>query len=67
MEFFAEAVQGRLIEWSIKFRPVPLRSLQLNGQVKRVRPTVLEEFWAMVDPKADGAEDQLAVWVQHYN
>ena len=29
--------------------------------------TMLEEFWATVDPKADGAEDQLAVWVQYYN
>lgn len=66
-EFFAEAVQRRLMEWSIKFRPVPPRSPQLNGKVERVQRTVLEEFWATVDPKAEGVEDQLAVWVQYYN
>ena len=65
-EFFAEAVQRRLMEWSIKFRPVPPRSPQLNCKVERVQRTVLEEFWATVNPKADGAEDQLAVWTQYY-
>jgi transposase InsO family protein len=66
-EFFAEDVQRRLMEWSIKFRPVPPRSPQLNGKVERVQRTALEEFWATVDPKADGVEEQLAVWVQYYN
>lgn len=35
-EFFAEDVQRRLMEWSIKFRPVPPRSPQLNGKVGAV-------------------------------
>lgn len=34
-EFFAEAVQQRLMDWAIKFRPIPPRSPHLNGKVER--------------------------------
>jgi transposase InsO family protein len=66
-EFFAEAVQRRLMDWCIKFRPIRPRSPQLNGKVERVQRTVLDEFWTTVDPKAEDIEEQLAIWVQHYN
>jgi hypothetical protein len=33
LEFFAEAVQRRLMEWGIKFRPTKPRSPHLNGKV----------------------------------
>ncbi len=66
-EFFAEAVQRRLMEWAIKFRPIPPRSPHLNGKVERVQRTVLDEFWATVDARTEGIGDELAVWVQHYN
>ena len=66
-EFFAEAVQRRLMDWGIKFRPIPPRSPHLNGKVERAHRTVLEEFWATVDPKADGVADELAAWAHEYN
>jgi hypothetical protein len=34
LEFFAEAVQRRLMEWGIKFRPTKPRSPHLNGKVE---------------------------------
>ena len=43
----------RLMDWGIKFRPIRPRSPQLNGKIERVQRTVLEEFWATVDPKAE--------------
>jgi transposase InsO family protein len=66
-EFFAEAVQRRLMDWGIKFRPIPPRSPRLNGKVERAQRTVLDEFWAAVDAGTDGIESQLAEWVHHYN
>jgi len=66
-EFFAEAVQRRLMAEAIRFRPVPPRSPHLNGKVERVQRTVLEEFWPTVDPKAPDVGDRLAEWVHHYN
>ena len=34
LEFFAEKVQRRLMEWAIKFRPIKPRSPHLNGKVE---------------------------------
>jgi len=62
LEFFAEDVQRRLMEWAIKFRPAPPRSPHLNGKVERTQRSDLEEFWATVDPKATDIEDRLAEW-----
>ena len=66
-EFFAEAVQRRLMAETIKFRPIAPRSAHLNGKVERAQRTVLEEFWQTVDARASDVADQLAVWVHHYN
>jgi transposase InsO family protein len=65
--FFAETVQRRLMAETIKFRPIPPRSPHLNGKVERAHRTVLEEFWATVDPKASDVDVRLAEWVHHYN
>jgi len=66
-EFFAEEVQRRLMDESIRFRPIPARSPHLNGKVERAQRTCLEQFWAATDPKATDISDQFAVWVHHYN
>jgi transposase InsO family protein len=50
-EFFAEAVQRRLMDWAIKFRPIPPRSPHLNGKVERTHRADREEFWDMINPK----------------
>jgi transposase InsO family protein len=67
LEFFAENVQRRLMEWAIKFRPVPPRSPHLNGKVERAQRSDLEEFWVTVDPKAAEIEDRLAEWQHFWN
>ena len=51
-EFFAEEVQRRLMDETIRFRPIPARSPHLNGKVERAQRTCLEEFWAATDLKA---------------
>jgi transposase InsO family protein len=66
-EFFAEAVQRRLMAEAVKFRPTPPRSPHLNGKVERVQRTVLEEFWPTVDAKAPDVVERLAEWVHYYN
>jgi transposase InsO family protein len=66
-EFFAEKVQRRLMAEAIRFRPVRPRSPHLNGKVERVQRTVLEEFWAVTDTKAADLDNELALWVHHYN
>jgi hypothetical protein len=66
-EFFAENVQRRLMAEAIRFRPVRPRSPHLNGKVERAQRTVLEEFWAVTDTKAADLDEQLALWVHHYN
>jgi transposase InsO family protein len=66
-EFFAESVQLRLRAAAIKFRPIAPRSPHLNGKVERAHRTVLDEFWATVNPLSDDVAGQLAVWVHHYN
>ena len=67
LEFFAEDVQRRLMEWAIKFRPVPPRSPHLNCKVERTQRSDLEEFLATVDPKATDIEDRLAEWQHFWN
>ena len=42
MEFFAEKVQRRLMEYGIKFRPNKPGSPHLNGKVERSQKTDLE-------------------------
>jgi hypothetical protein len=52
---------------TIRFRPIPPRSPHLNGKVERVQRTILEEFWATVNPQTPDIADRLAEWVHHYN
>jgi transposase InsO family protein len=66
-EFFAEKVQQTLMDWAIKFRPIPPRSPHLNGKVERTQRADLEEFWATADPKAADILDSLAEWQHHWN
>lgn len=66
-EFFAEAVQQRLVDWAIKFRPIPPRSPHLNGKVERTHRADREEFWDTVDPKDPEIEVKLAEWQHHWN
>jgi transposase InsO family protein len=67
LEFFAEAVQQRLLDWGIKFRPIRPRSPHLNGKVERTQRADLEEFWCTVDPKAPDVVNRLAEWQHHWN
>ncbi|MCL2128884.1 MAG: IS481 family transposase [Treponema sp.] len=67
MEFFAEKVQQRLMEYGIKFRPNKPGSPHLNGKVERSQKTDLEEFYPTVDLNADNLEDLLAQWQHYYN
>ena len=62
LEFFAEAVQRRLMAWGIKFRPIKPRSPHLNGKVERTQRADLEEFWATADPKSVDLQQQLDEW-----
>jgi transposase InsO family protein len=66
-EFFDEEVQRRLMDETIRFRPIPPRSPHLNGKVERAQRTCLEEFWAATEPKAADIDYQLAMWVHYYN
>jgi transposase InsO family protein len=66
-EFFAHAVQDRLLEWGIKFRPTPPASPHLNGKVERVQQTILLEFYALANLDAPDLSQQLAEWVHFYN
>ncbi len=65
-EFFAYAVQDRLRDWRIKFRPIRPRSPHLS-KVERVQKTALEEFWPTVPLDAPDIEDRLAEWRRFYN
>ena len=64
MEFFAEKVQRRLMEYGIKFRPNKPGSPHLNGKVERSQKTDLEGFYPTVDLKAADLENLLSEW-QH--
>ena len=67
MEFFAEKVQRRLMEYGIKFRPNKPRSPHLNGKVERSQKTDLEEFYPTIDLKAVDLENLLSEWQHYYN
>lgn len=43
-EFFANRIQDRVQQWSIKFRPIRPRAPDLNGKIERVRRAALEEY-----------------------
>ncbi len=66
-EFFAYAVQERLMDWGIKFRPIKPRSPHLNGEVERTQRTDLDEFYSTVDIADPNLSDQLAEWEFYYN
>ena len=66
-EFFAEAVQQRLMAWAIKFRPIAPRSPHLNGKVERTQRADREEFWDTIDPADPDIEMRLSEWQHHWN
>jgi len=66
-EFFAYKVQGWLMEYCIKFRPIRPGQPHLNGKVERAQQTDLKEFWALVDFSQDHLSDRLADYQQYYN
>ena len=65
--FFAEAVQHHLMDWAIKFRPIPPRSPHLNGKVERTQRADREEFWDTIDPADPDIEMRLSEWQHHWN
>lgn len=67
LEFFAEAVQRRLMTWGIKFRPTKPRSPHLNGKVERTQRADLEEFWATADPKSVDLRQHRDEWQHFWN
>jgi transposase InsO family protein len=67
LEFFAEKVQQRLIDWAIKFRPIKPRSPHLNGKVERSQRADLEEFWPTVDPRSPNIRERLDEWQHFWN
>jgi transposase InsO family protein len=67
LEFFAEAVQRRLMEWAIKFRPNRPRAPHLNGKVERTQRADLEEFWTIVDPRVPDIHQRLDEWQHLWN
>jgi transposase InsO family protein len=66
-EFFAYGVQERLMEWSIKFRPIKPASPHLNGKVERTQRTDLDEFYTTVDVGVPELADRLAEWEFYFN
>jgi len=67
MGFFAEKVQGRLVEYGIRFRPNKPISSHLNEKIERSQKTDLEEFCLAVDLKAVNLENLLSEWQHYYN
>lgn len=67
LEFFAYKFQDRLKEYAIKFRPIKLRSPQLNGKVERAQRTDLEEFYLTVNVQDPNLHEKLADWQDYYN
>lgn len=67
-EFFAVKVQEKLMEYSIKFRPVKPASPHLNGKVERSQQTDLVEFYATVDlSNFENLKNSLKEWQFSYN
>lgn len=68
LEFFAEAVQLKLMSLGIKFRPNKPGSPHLNGKVERSQKTDLEEFYAITDlSDFENLRGSLAEWQFFYN
>lgn len=67
LEFFAEKVQKKMMEYGIKFRPNKPGSPHLNGKVERSQKTDKTEFYATVDLTSENLQDQLAEWQHYYN
>jgi transposase InsO family protein len=67
LEFFAEKVQQRLMDWAIKFRPIKPRSPHLNGKVERSQRADLEEFWPTIDLRSPDLAERLAEWQHFWN
>lgn len=66
-EFFAYLFQEKLMEYSIKFRPIKPRSPHLNGKVERSHQTDLQEFYQTADLKDPQLNDRLEEWQFYYN
>ena len=67
-EFFAIAVQKKLMKYSIKFRPIKPASPHLNGKVERSQKTDIQEFYATVDlSNFDNLKELLNEWQFYYN
>ena len=66
-EFFAYDFQEKLMEYGIRFRPIPPRSPHLNGKVERSQRTDLDEFYPTVDLKSTDLPQRLLEWQDHYN
>jgi len=67
LEFFAEKVQKKMMEYGIKFRPNKPGSPHLNGKVERSQKTDKSEFYATVDINSDNLQEKLAEWQHYYN
>lgn len=67
-EFFAVAVQRKLMSYGIKFRPNKPGSPHLNGKVERSQKTDLEEFYATSDlTNFEKLSEELECWQFFYN
>jgi transposase InsO family protein len=66
-EFFSHKVQKKLMECSIKFRPIKPRSPHLNGKVERSQKTDVQEFYSTVDLDDPLLLDKLQEWQHYYN
>ncbi len=68
LEFFAEKVQRKLMDFGIKFRPNKPGSPHLNGKVERSQKTDLEEFYAIADlTDFENLREELSQWQFFYN
>lgn len=68
LEFFAQKVQLKMMEYCIKFRPVKPASPHLNGKVERSQKTDLEEFYAITDlSNFERLREELGCWQFFYN
>ena len=66
-EFFSHKVQKKLMECSIKFRPIKPRSPHLNGKVERSQKTDVQEFYSTVDLDDPHLLDKPQEWQHYYN
>jgi len=67
LEFFAEKVQLKMMEYHIKFRPNKPASPHLNGKVERSQRTDKEEFYSTVKLNLSSLTDSVSEWQHYYN